>query len=365
MKPPDDTKPGTGLTGIDSPGKVTSLTDDALIAFDNLTDLAGNLVSPGVRLGVTGLSRSGKTIFITALVHNLVHGGRLPLFEPFASGRIARAHLTPQPSFDVPRFQYEDHVRKLVEDRLWPESTRAISELRLTVEYESASAWNRMLGAGRLNIDIVDYPGEWVLDLPLLGRSFAQWSRQALALSRDEKRRPLAAEWHRLLATTDPGSPADELRALQLAAAFTAYLRRCREDDTAHSTLPPGRFLMPGDLEGSPALSFSPLDVAGDDKPGKDTLHAMMAARYEAYKSVVVKPFFREHFARLDRQIVLVDVLNAINAGPHAVADLEIALADILACFRPGRGSVLSALFGPRIDRILFAATKADHLHHE
>ncbi|MCG6859246.1 MAG: YcjX family protein [Salaquimonas sp.] len=349
----------------DPPGKVTSLADDALIAFDNLADLAGNLIAPSVRLGVTGLSRSGKTIFITALVHNLIHGGRLPLFEPHASGRIARALLTPQPNFDVPRFQYEDHVRMLVEERTWPHSTRAISELRLTIEYESASAWNRMFGSGRLNIDIVDYPGEWLLDLPLLGRSFAQWSRQALTLASTGKREPLAAEWRTLLADVDPRAPADEMQAQELALAFTAYLRKCREDETALSTLPPGRFLMPGDLEGSPALTFSPLDVAADDKPEKDSLHAMMDARYEAYKSVVVKPFFREHFARLDRQIVLVDVLQAINAGTEAVADLEIALADILACFRPGKGSILSSLFGPRIDRILFAATKADHLHHE
>src|SRR5262249_30552368 len=33
-------------------------------------------------------------------------------------------------------------------------------------------------------------------------------------------------------------------------------------------------------------------------------------------------------------------------------------------CFRIGRSTLLSTLFRPRIDRILFAATKADHLHH-
>ncbi len=46
----------------------------------------------------------------------------------------------------------------------------------------------------------------------------------------------------------------------------------------------------------------------------------MMERRYEAYKTHVVKPFFREHFARIDRQIVLVDALTAINRGPEAVA---------------------------------------------
>jgi predicted YcjX-like family ATPase len=36
----------------------------------------------------------------------------------------------------------------------------------------------------------------------------------------------------------------------------------------------------------------------------------------------------------------------------------------ILDCFRVGRSTFLSSLLRPRIDRILFAATKADHLHH-
>jgi predicted YcjX-like family ATPase len=90
----------------------------------------------------------------------------------------------------------------------------------------------------------------------------------------------------------------------------------------------------------------------------------MMRRRYEAYKDVVVRPFFRDHFSRLDRQIVLVDALTAFNAGPEALHDLEAALAGILECFRVGRSTILNTLFRPRIDRILFAATKADHLHH-
>jgi predicted YcjX-like family ATPase len=88
-----------------------------------------------------------------------------------------------------------------------------------------------------------------------------------------------------------------------------------------------------------------------------------MRRRYESYKDIVVRPFFRDHFARLDRQIVLVDALAAFNAGPEALHDLEGALAGILDCFNTGRRTLLSMMFRPRIDRILFAATKADHLH--
>jgi predicted YcjX-like family ATPase len=78
----------------------------------------------------------------------------------------------------------------------------------------------------------------------------------------------------------------------------------------------------------------------------------------------VVKPFFRDHFARLDRQIVLVDALGAVNGGPAALADLERTLEAVLACFRPGTNTWLSSILSRRIDRLLFAATKADHLHH-
>ena len=63
----------------------------------------------------------------------------------------------------------------------------------------------------------------------------------------------------------------------------------------------------------------------------------MMERRYEAYKSHVVRPFFRDHFARLDRQIVLVDTLTALNSGPAALRDLENALSDVLRAFRAGR----------------------------
>lgn len=89
-----------------------------------------------------------------------------------------------------------------------------------------------------------------------------------------------------------------------------------------------------------------------------------MRRRYEAYKDVVVRPFFRDHFARIDRQIVLIDALAGFNAGPEAVRDLEAALTALLDCFEVGRRTFLTSLLRPRADRILFAATKADHLHN-
>ncbi len=343
---------------------IASITDEARIVAANLY---GTLVGggvPTVRLGVTGLSRAGKTVFITALVHNLVHGGRLPLFDAYQEGRLAEARLMPQPDDAVPRFDYEAHVKDLVERRIWPQSTKRISELRIVIEYESAHYLKRRLGRGKLNLDIVDYPGEWLLDLALLRKSYAEWSAEALALSRETQRASVARGWHAALQGVESSAPEDEETARRLAEAFTRYLRAARADEHALSMLPPGRFLMPGDLEGSPALTFAPLDAPAGPSAVEGTLAAMMERRYEAYKTHVVKPFFRDHFARLDRQIVLVDMLAALNAGPAAIRDLETALADVLSAFRPGRASWLTSFLTRRIDRILFAATKADHVHH-
>jgi hypothetical protein len=324
-----------------------------------LLDYGESFFNPTVRLGVTGLSRAGKTVFITALIHGLTRGGRFPVFEAFAAGRIARAQLAPQPDDAVPRFDYENHLRTLIEERRWPNSTVDISELRLVIDYQRHNGADR-----QLTLDIVDYPGEWLLDLPLLNKSYEQWSSESLALSREAPRAHLAAAWHAQLATLNAPGKEDEQATLASAKLFTEYLRACRDERFAMSLLPPGRFLMPGNLAGSPALTFAPLDVPANGTPPEGSLWAMMARRYEAYKDVVVRPFFRNHFARLDRQIVLVDALAAFNSGPEALHDLEAALAGILDCFRIGRSTILSTLFRPRIDRILFAATKADHLHH-
>lgn len=347
------------------PPSLTSFTDDARIALDNLTDRAAGLVNPTLRLGVTGLSRAGKTVFISSLVHNLLNGGRLPLFEPVRSGRVSAVRLEPQPDDAIPRFQYEDHIQALVRERVWPDSTRAISELRITLDYQSASGWSRMFSAGRLSIDIVDYPGEWLLDLPLLAQDYKTFSDNTVALARTGVRAELAREWLALTASIDMDGPAEEMTARRLAESFGNYLKACKSDERSLSTLPPGRFLLPGDLDGSPALTFAPLPGVPETRARSGSLRAMMERRYEAYKTVVVKPFFREHFARLDRQIVLIDALQAVNRGPEAVQDLERALADVLACFRPGTNSLLGSLLGRRIDKVLVAATKADHLHHE
>jgi predicted YcjX-like family ATPase len=319
------------------------------------------LFEPVIRLGVTGLSRSGKTVFITSLIANLLNRGRMPQFSAAAEGRVLNAFLQPQPDDSVPRFDYETHLSALTgPEPVWPESTKSISQLRLSLRVQPRGILGSLRGPRTVHLDIVDYPGEWLLDLPLLDQDFGQWSDAAIAAAQEPARSEIAKPWLARLEASDSAADLDETTAKELAAEYTAYLSKCRE--AGLSAVAPGRFLMPGDLEGSPALTFAPLFKP--DRVRSKMLYAAFERRFEAYKRIVVKPFFRDHFAKIDRQIVLVDALGAINAGPQAVEDLRVAMSDILATFRPGKNTFLSMFLGTKVEKILFAATKADHLHH-
>jgi predicted YcjX-like family ATPase len=58
----------------------SDIVEEARLSARALLDYGDSFFNPTVRLGVTGLSRAGKTVFITALVHGLTRGGRFPVF---------------------------------------------------------------------------------------------------------------------------------------------------------------------------------------------------------------------------------------------------------------------------------------------
>ena len=328
-----------------------------------ITDFTSDLMrgigvgDPVIRLGVTGLSRAGKTVFITSLVANLMDRGRMTALRAAADGSIKAAWLQPQPDDTVPRFDIERYLAALTgPEPFWPDGTRHISELRLSFRVQPRGILGGWRKPQTVHLDIVDYPGEWLLDLRLMERSYDEWSAEVLERMLG---RPGAEGYLAALAATDLGASLDEQAAQGLAAAYTEHLHAAREAGWSDCT--PGRFLLPGEMAGSPALTFAPLPPVD----GKSPLRREFARRYEAYKSRIVKPFFRDHFSRIDRQVVLVDVLGAIHAGPPALEDLRRTMADILSAFNPGRTGWLAQMLGlRRVERILFAATKADHIHH-
>jgi uncharacterized protein len=342
--------------------------DKAGDAFDGVLDWANERT---VRLAVTGLSRAGKTIFTTALVHNLIRfPGRRQILPAIADlTNIMSAIERPQPNPELATFPYLANLEALTADPpRWPPSTDQLSEIRIELHYRPRDWLRRQVNQrALLNIDIVDYPGEWLLDLPLIELDFESWSREMLRLAEREPRRRLADQWLAALSAADAAGPAAESEIRRLAEVYRQYLRACTEPSLGLTLIQPGRFLTPGPWDlAAPALNFCPMARPAAGKPARDGLYAAMAARYEIYRDRVVREFYDRHFRDFDRQIVLVDLLRSLKAGPAAFDETRRTLSTILASFEHGQSGLLARLGLPwgrhRIDRVIFAASKADHV---
>ncbi|WP_130835080.1 YcjX family protein [[Erwinia] mediterraneensis] len=337
---------------------------------NELMSLVNRGVDRHLRLAVTGLSRSGKTAFITSLVNQLLNvhsGARLPLFSVVREERLLGVKRVPQRDMGIPRFTYDEGLAQLYGTPPdWPTPTRGVSEMRLALRYRTNDSLLRYFKeSATLWLEIVDYPGEWLLDLPMLAQDYLSWSRQMTGLLQGD-RAAWAKPWHALCADLDPLAPADENRLAQIAAAWTDYLHQCKQQGLHF--IQPGRFVLPGDMAGAPALQFFPWPTQDDASAArlaqadKHSNFATLQARFNYYCQHVVKGFYKDYFLRFDRQIVLVDCLQPLNSGPQAFNDMRLALTQLMQSFHYGQRTLFRRLFSPVIDKLLFAATKADHV---
>ena len=226
-----------------------------------------------------------------------------------------------------------------------------------------------------LTLDITDYPGEWLLDLPMLKQTYEQWSEQTQTLLTTSPRDKFSQGFLTKVANIDPFAAADEEVLAQLAKEYTELLHTFRYK-LGLSVIQPGRFILPAELAGAPILEFFPfpnltnIDANDYQNASDDSFIGMLRARFLEYKEEVVKKFYQQHFLRFDRQIVLADCLTPLNAcsdnsGPESFADLQLAIDMILESYSYGKSGIFSRLFSPKIDKLLFAATKADHVTSE
>lgn len=329
-----------------------------------------------VKLAVTGLSGSGKTAFITALVKHLTTQSddkNLPFLDVMREHRHIATKVVPQEALKVPTFDYPRALKALLPsdgEPTWPASTERINTLRLAIKYQSASGLRGHFSPqSTLYLDIIDYPGEWLLDLPMLEQSYSLWCEQQYPLLLQHPRVNTSTEFLNALEQLDLNAPVDEGLLAHIAALYQSMLVGLKKD-TKLAMLQPGRMLMPGDLQGAPLLLFFPVNaqhIKSDEVvPGSNLAH--LIKRFNAYVKEVVKPFYNEHFKHFDRQIVLVDVLSALNEGHETLQEQSSVINQLLAHFNYGESGFFKRLFKPNIDKILFAANKSDHIsakHHK
>lgn len=344
--------------------KVTSVVEQSLNDIKNNVKTASQrALDLDLNLAVTGLSGAGKTAFITALTHQLRFAFQTELF-PFwqaaNEGRILGCKRNIQRDLTVQRFRYDEAIASLTaEIPTWPASTKGTSTISLTVKFKPEKGLRKLIqDTLKLNINITDYPGEWLLDLPMLKWNFQQWSDTFWQRHAD------TAEFESVkqkLSQIDWSQEADEALLEQVSEEFKQALIKAHNKGL--SWIQPGRFLLPAELEGTPALQFVPLVTSSlKDSESETSLLALNQRRYQHYIDKVVRPFYVNHFNHFDRQVLLVDTLSALNSGEQSFADLQFTLNQLAESFNYGKQSWLGKLINPKIDKVLIAATKADHI---
>ncbi|WP_306518036.1 YcjX family protein [Rheinheimera sp.] len=317
-----------------------------------------------LRLGVTGLSGAGKTAFITSLVNQLtapVDTVRLPFFSPLQQQRFLGGRIDTSQAMQTPRFSYESNLQQIQQGQ-WPASTSSWSQLSLNLRYKPAGGLAAQLTDYReLQLDVVDYPGEWLLDLPMLQQDYQSWCQFSWQLFEKPHRAELAAEFAAYLQQVDLDDDS-ELQLQQLTNTYSALLQKFRLQSHA-CLLQPGRLLLPAELAGTPLLQLLPLLPSQLQQPSK--LLSRLQQHYASYQKLVITPFYQQYFAGIDHQVVLVDCLSALNAGYDVLQELQQALMLILQSFHYGPTGWWRRLFKPRISKVLFAASKADQLTPE
>ncbi|RIY33539.1 hypothetical protein CKF54_02720 [Psittacicella hinzii] len=347
--------------------------------FHHLQDKYEQVFDQQLRIAVTGLSRSGKTAFITSFINQLLtldgDKSQLPFFTPAAKGWIKGVAIVPQKDLTVPTFPYLENINSLKgQTPVWPKATTDISTIRLAIKYQlPRSLWDRVKDINfkdieTLYVDIVDYPGEWLLDLPLLNLSYDAWSSSSYFVA-SEQRKTLAQDWLQALANFDPKAKADEEQIRQITKEFTNFLHACKAQGLEY--IQPGRFVLPGSYQNAPILQFFPLvnytaeqwqELNKFARNNPESAIAVLQKRYQTYVQTFVKDFYKEHFERFDRQIILIDCLTPLNHSAQAFNETQLALEQIFQNFQYGSRNLWNRLFSPQIDKLVFAASKTDHV---
>ncbi|BDG73336.1 YcjX family protein [Roseomonas fluvialis] len=328
--------------------------------LDTTEDAARALVGrERIRLAVTGLSRAGKTVFLTSLIANLLAAGRgartLPALSDAAGGRIRRVFIVPAGTETIPRFDPEGHLGALAADPpRWPERTEDFSTLQIAIDVERRTSLGGILPERRVTLDLIDYPGEWLLDLPMLRQDYAAWSEETLARLKRGVRAEPAAEFLAFLDGLPDDAAAEDALAKRGYTLYRDMLRTCR-DVHGLRLLQPGRFLNPGPRGEAPLLWFFPLPATA-----RGGLAQLCARRFDAYLADQRAYFLDPYFSRFHRQVVLVDVLGALHAGEEAFHDTGDALSAVASIV--SGANWLERLLGAAPTRVAFAATKADHV---
>lgn len=342
------------------------ITDSALSSADEAIRLAHRTVDKHLCIGVTGFSGSGKSTFITSLIHQLRYSNDAALggFLPARDQNIVDVRLLPIHGLAL--FDYQNGIEALSSDPPeWPQSTSEVSGCIVEITYKRDSIFKVVTGkTNKLNIEIRDYPGEWLLDIPMLDQNYFLWSQDSADIFEQPERKELLDE---LLPSLQSINPFDKLSEHDIDSLCERYSQFLKASKLKGITLiQPGRMLLPGSSVSFshffPLLGLQDYDKKALDNADNDSIYKVMEKRYASYLLGIVKPFYSDFFKRVDRQVILIDSLKALSGGKENFEDMMVAFSRIIDSYKVGTRNFINKLISPKVERIVFLSSKPDRV---
>ncbi|MCO4781177.1 MAG: YcjX family protein [Candidatus Cloacimonetes bacterium] len=331
-----------------------------------------------IHFGITGLRQSGKTVFISSILNQLLYEKNLSNFFPKGNREFsAQSRSLPHHLPEFPLHQNIESIKGKENLKIlpkFPKSTDCITYYDVDLKFVSNNFFKNF-GMNRkttLKLRFVDYPGEWLLDLNLRQSNHKNWSKSLLnTYDSYHANNPNYKKFYDYCLDIIEGrfhfdnNPQEECN--QLSHLYRTFLEDAKK--LGYYFLQPGRFVMPGDAKFEQAnMKFCPFPfhlMKQTACPTQDRIFSELSQRYQSYVNVYVVPFFEDTFQSFYRQLTLVDLISPLASGDfHLYQDFIQSLRTTLAEFSFDRPWWKPSFFDSSnyVQKIMFVASKIDYI---
>lgn len=335
--------------------------------FDGVLEVGTNtfedlFVKDVYRISITGLSRSGKSMLFTSLMTTLKYRAEgnyncLPLLKSLPIELIEGIELDAIEDYEL--FPIDSHLKSL-EERSWPKPTEQLYGFKLKIRLKETAKFKKYLIRHKeVVFEFIDYPGEWITDMPMMNKTFSQWSDSAWAQQMTEPQNYYAQSWHQFIKGFNFDLMPNEQSIGLLVGEYRNYLKQAKSGGI--SLLQPGSFLITGSGYDWENKGFAPLPT----KVTSDISHPWNRVFSENYQNFIeqwIKPLKAKSFKESDKQIILVDLFEGLNHSKLHLQQLKETLSNLSETFVYGNPNWFSknVLRKSVIGKVAFVATKSD-----
>lgn len=321
---------------------------------------------------VTGAAQSGKTVFLVSLIDHLKHFHPNNDWGLKIAGRKSKLNVSfrafmPTNKLGDPHVFPFERYRDRLSNHSWPEKTETL--LRWACHFAMSDDGKQ----SDVSLELVDMPGERIADLEMIEtRSYAHWSDARLKVIEDSSEQFQIANdsgfWAALKAAEKQSGTDAEL-----VASYKRFLLGCARAcyqgispstfmlDTAGGEPDPNaddETLLATRFSGLPEAEFVPLSATA--RKASESVTRTFTKHFARYDKVVLRPL-SALLRDADSLIILLDLQRILLSGATVYNETEQFIDSVTNIVMRKR----LKLFGSKIARVLFLATKEDMVRRD